>query len=54
MLELNLFTHKRIFRKYLWEVVKMCENDLMKAELLPIRAHAKYVNAHYATNKHMA
>lgn len=42
MLELSLFTHKKIFRRYLLEVVKLCETDLMKIELLPVRPHAKY------------
>lgn len=41
-LENSLFTLKPIFLKYQVQLVKMCENDLMAIELLPVHAHSKY------------
>jgi hypothetical protein len=41
-LEANLFLVKPLFNKYLLQLVKMCETDLLRLETLPVRPHSNY------------
>ena len=50
-LEHSLLMLKPIFYKYLNNLMRLCETELLKVELLPIRAHSKYApNKDFASN----